>query len=408
MTSKNKLRSLAVHIPLAICTAAMSAPSFADYASYISKPPTVTPLGDRIEIPSDGGQYLPANGATTISTPVRLRLDANTLGRIKSWALYFKTRAVMPNGFVEEFKRHPNSASESYPVGSRPKEIELERFLSLDYHDAPVYCNQYADYLRTEGYSDVEIFTQDRIFPLQVRVGLDYEFSGPEGFFPWVTPEYLGDGYEERYFDIVCKAYNPDPQRDVGGDPIRQTGQKARITYANLALAHDSEPTECPAPVTAQVLFAANTQGTFSFRFKNVWQQVSQPIELTMGPENFNGIQYTKVFNHQFLVGEPEEDGMAQGRGEDSAVGEGKISPPLEIGGGHSLAGGGGGLVVVEGDDNEYTDSLWVEILSAASGSVEETDHESYNVTCADDGSGAVIQPQVDGKAYYIPEERIF
>lgn len=393
---------------LALCAVSLSsmsvsAPSAAlDHGALEVGPIGTTPLKRRVEIPSDGDQYLPAVAPVTLNSQVRVVLDPGRIGRVKSWEVWFKTK-IDDGEFGSPYEHtYAPSAGESYPFGSRPKTVDTMRHLVLNFDRGRDYCNDNADLLRSQGFSDAEIFAADRTLPLAVDIGLQYEFSGPNGIQIFDQPnDWAVNGEKVREpIDLVCQAYNPYPEGGLQGGGNLGTKLKAEITYANLALIHDAEPTDCPALVSAQVLFAAKSQGKFTFRFQNAWQQVSQPIEMEMTAADFKGGHYTKVYERQFYVGTEQE--QAGGVfGEDAAVDGGKLNPPADGSAGSGFNEGIDNLYDEQGDGNVHNDSLWVEVLSAAPNSVETSDMEAYSITC--NVGGASLDVPVNDKTYSLP-----
>ncbi len=403
MNIDRRTRSLSMALPV-LAALVMSTPSEAeDVGSRQMGPIGTTPLVGRIEIPSDGSQYLQPAEAVTLNTEVAVYLHAGRIGRVKNWQLWFKTK-IDGEGFGDQSEHaYPPVVSEAYPLGSRPKSVDVVRFLVQDFDRGTDYCNDNANLLRSLGFSNEEIFADDRILPLAVDIGLGYDFSGLDGMqiFGELQDQGLGQHYPQEPVELVCQAYDPYPEGGLQAGDGLSSKQNARITYANLALMHDQQPTECPAQVTVQALFASDTLGSFSFRFQNAWQQVSQAIELEMTPADYKGGHYTKVFETQFLVGEEvDTSGMF---GEDQTAGDGKQLNPLGGGGEGGITGGLGNLVTEETPDNVHGDSLWVEILSAAANSVETSDMEAYSITCEEE-SGSTIALPVDGKTYALPD----
>lgn len=340
------------------------------------------PLYDRLEIVSDGTQYVgTADGVGRIDTDIHLSLDAGLFGRIKSWRVWIQSAvaANIEKGWIDL----PEDLEESYPLGSRPKNVMGSFGLPVSFSSfGASFCNLMASDLRRQGYNNADIFAVNRYVSLTLRPALSYEMTGPASLND--APQEVATPGSESWGDLelICLAHSPvvdisdeGPQRD----PL------ASIAYANLALAFNDQPTECPTEVIAQALFTSPHKGRFTVRLRDAYGHASQPIELRMRESDRNGSYYVKTLYQGFMVGDTETQG-------------GNVRPPVEPIGGELTTeplepppiapdrGPGQGapdqLADHAGDPNEHVNSVWVEIMDAGLGSVTETDHEEYRVHC--------------------------
>lgn len=335
------------------------------------------PLYDRLEIKSDGTQYIgAADGVGRIDTEINLNLSANIVGRVKSWKVWIQSTTV--DSLTTGWSNLPEKLQESYPFGSRPKNVEGSFGLPVSFSSqGATYCNLLAHSLRGQGYSNAEIFSVDRQLSLTLRPALNYEMIGISNV-PNPVVEVAQPGLGD--LTVICQAYTPDPVVSDEGperDPI------ASIAYANLALAFDDQPTECPTEVMAQALFTSSTIGRFSVRLRDAYGHTSQTIELRMQAADKMGSHYVKTIQQSFLVGDTDSQG---GRPPIDADTEGFLAeeqePPPVAPEGLTGIEASDQLADLPRDPNEHVNSVWIEIVEAGLGSVTETDHEEYRIYC--------------------------
>jgi len=359
---------------------------------YQPSEPRVFP--DRLEIASEDGHYTGAvDGVGTVDTYVELRLDAGNVGRVVDWEVGMKSAAADVGGVWATEMKLPDRLAESYPIGSRPKQLGRDLHLPVAFSArGTAYCNAFADRLRSQGLTDGEIFAEDRSIEVRLVPTLVYEMSGPSDIWdhaPVLSPPELA------LFELRCMASEsapPAPPAPSDEEPQRTPQTPlASIAYANLALIQPDGPALCPTDVTAQALFTSDTEGRFVVRLRDAFGHASRAVELEMGAEDFNGSVYVETFEHTFEVGATPE---GSDLGSDSGSGGGGflVQQPESIGY-HPLTDEGvlhevpdwGGVDDVRDPSHtpgEYKNSVWVEIVKAGAGSVSESDHEPYHVVC--------------------------
>ena len=165
-----------------------------------------------IEVESDGAAYTqPAVPLIQLRADVNLKLDALDSGRVKEYSAWLKSR--VGNGPWAEFT--DDKTTEVYELGDRPKWVDKTIELAVSYGSlapfATGHCNLMAERLRSQGQSDEEIFSQDRVVSAEVDAGLTFEMSGVSG-----NTSAPDEFIPTRTYKLICKAAPPvptDPQR---------------------------------------------------------------------------------------------------------------------------------------------------------------------------------------------------
>lgn len=183
---------------------AASGAAFADYGEAeiknFSAPPVV--------VENNGSTY---TGLSSPAVPIRgdleIVVDAEVSGRVTEW--FARPEATLPNGNTMLF---PNSGvSDSYDT-RRPKRVERTHRFTIPKADyattMAVACNQNAQRLQSQGWSQDQVFAQDH----QVQVFMDgyvtYETTGIQG--APLPPEVGG---ERNAVNVTCR--REAPVRDV-------------------------------------------------------------------------------------------------------------------------------------------------------------------------------------------------
>jgi len=338
-----------------------------------------------VYVKSDGYIYDQNASDMTITAGHHVDIDAEISGKIKNWQVWMVTT---PEGGVGQ---HHNSGgdSESYSFGNRPKEVHQNGSISADMSTSgKLLCNQLAETLRNNGMGNEDIFAQDRIITIGVQAVVDFEATGTGA-----DPEQeVQDWNGLKKFDLVCKAFkaakNPAIGPAAGHFGVQQS---AHLTSVTLDMFYEKTPTTCPTEVTAYATYVSQTQGSFTTRFKSAFNQISQPIKLTMSAADKQGDLYIKTYQKKFMVGEPAQSdptrtkpvkpGVTLDRPGGFAPAPGNPADDIPSGPTGPQAAGGG-KVAAPSLPNIYQDSLMIEVVSAGSGSVQKSDYAGYKVTC--------------------------
>ncbi len=157
-------------------SAAVSGQALADWGvSYISQ---LDPVA--IEVASDGENYTTVSAVSpAVKGKMEMHLDAQTFGRVKSWALWPKIKS--PRMPWQQFQ--DLDYSKSYPIGDRPKKVFRDLPFSIPLQSYKTYvkqaCNEMASDMRvSSGMSDEEIFSVDREAFFEIDTAITWEMSG--------------------------------------------------------------------------------------------------------------------------------------------------------------------------------------------------------------------------------------
>ncbi|WP_422368051.1 hypothetical protein [Pelagibius sp.] len=156
---------------------AASGAAFADYGNAsvtnFSAPPVV--------VENNGSTY---TGLSSPAVPIRgdleIEVDAEISGRVTEW--FARPEMTLPNGNTMLF---PNSGvSDSYDT-RRPKRVERTHRFTIEKTDyaatMAVACNQNAQRLQSQGWSQDQVFAQDHQVQVFVDGYVTYETTGIEG-----------------------------------------------------------------------------------------------------------------------------------------------------------------------------------------------------------------------------------
>ncbi|NIA69589.1 hypothetical protein HBA54_13390 [Pelagibius litoralis] len=169
---------------------AFAGPALADFGySWVKKLDPAT-----IIVRSDGESYTSlAEAPLAITGEIELNFDAETLGRVKFWAVWPELKAE--DAAEQIHNREPlipwieyrgYGYSESYPVGDRPKSVDHTKVLRLPRNAYDTFavsaCNALAHRLRDEaGMGDQEIFSRNRTVRVRAGTGHTWEMTGAAG-----------------------------------------------------------------------------------------------------------------------------------------------------------------------------------------------------------------------------------
>jgi hypothetical protein len=199
LTTKTPLESLAL---LFLFTFIWPHTAYADLA----KATVSNVITKKIEIASNGQEYTianPNNLALALAADVHVQIDAEFSGRVRSWSTWLQIHSLVnPNRFDVRFKDYKKYTS--YPAGHRPKTVNRTEHLSIPqsaYEDLFIaQCNILANDLRSQGLSNKQIFSQNRIIPIDVHALLETDISG-------LGTHFVGPEPHDKRVDIVCKKW---------------------------------------------------------------------------------------------------------------------------------------------------------------------------------------------------------
>lgn len=345
---------------------------------------------------SNATQYIPKPGGdTSFGACVDVVLSAEGHGRIKWYQAYLKTRAE--GGSWTSHK--DGGVEESWVYDSRQSSIYQHRQLEARFENlAAMHCNNMADVLRTNGWDNQTIFSQDRYVNIEVATALHWDMSlgtfYDDNEVPYPPPGVI----ENPKIQLVCKAFEPStnphfpPNR---GDQLVQE-QLATIEYIGTGMEYP-DTAECPTDVTLSTVFMSREQGDFTFRFESAFGQISNPIQLTMGPADEIGGQYFKTYHKVFPAGiahRLNDDAIAPLSGGNLRLPGGGDRPTTD-----SLVMEQNNAVVetIDGLANDMPgpnvayDSLRVVLLSAGPGSETASGYKDYRIDCESGGNDVPI-----------------
>ncbi len=333
---------------------------------------TSFPVNNLTVISLDGANYTKnVSAQSTLSAVIDVEIDAGLFGVIHSWSTWLNTDPVgvpgankvqhKSGGFVRTYNNGPGYVNE----------VDKEVAVTADYSTLAVNnCNKLADDLRNQGYTNDEIFSEDHTIQIDVTPSLDYDINH--------NGEVIHEVPNSKTVELVCKAFEV-----VDDGPTREPSpEKAHLLSAVLNMLYEEEPTDCPTEVTASAVFIADVPGVFTFRFRSIFGQVSDPIDLTVQQSDFNpgtGI-YVKTYVQPFMTGE-EADPIVIGGGDVVPNNIGDKKNPEDHPDGDDSINIDDAIIDVTGP-NLHWDTLWIEIIDAGPGSVETSDFDSYNVIC--------------------------
>ena len=195
-----------------------------------------------IEVLSNGSSYTEVSGyaLSHIVAHLRVKLDAGTVGRVKSFSAWVKARRKAPTtDYPIDFKDF--AYSQSYPAFHRPKKVDevvpVQVPLTVYRDWAVERCNVEAQYLRNSGHSDAEIFGTDRVIGVTVLPALKYEMTGWDNI--W-DPLDEGNQTPTSHFNIICKKWLP-PLEPLAADAFE--AELPLVESASLTIIEQYGPT---------------------------------------------------------------------------------------------------------------------------------------------------------------------
>ncbi len=252
-------RGIAAAATFAACLAAGTAMADQGSANLVNV------LSKTIEIESDGQHYTkPANFLQFIAADVRVALDAEISGRIRSYEVWLKFRAEN----TDWVSLPQYGYAQTFPLGDRPK--TLDKVISLGIPSASYgshlvdYCEQQAADLRQGGMSDQAIFSQDRPLEVGLLPALKWDMSGANNSY---NASGLGAGWPFLVkMTVVCKASKSDPQRLPTADNGPTRKDPVLESLSLLVIEKDSLRGACSLQLAGTVKTKKpNTEAKFRF-----------------------------------------------------------------------------------------------------------------------------------------------
>ena len=141
-----------------------------------------TAIPKEIQVPSYGGSYKsPAPAAARIEGNAYVWIDTKGRGSIESWNAYIYAKPKY--GAERHFPEH--GLKTEYRGGGGPETLQdlvpVELPASAVAPLAAEQCNAMADELRSQGWSEHDIFKTDRWLPLEIDARVDAAFADTEG-----------------------------------------------------------------------------------------------------------------------------------------------------------------------------------------------------------------------------------
>lgn len=143
----------------------------------------------QIFVNSNGSSYTSVAGLATLTADVRIQVDAEVSGRVKSWRVWLG----LSNQEGDHISFRSQGVGKSYGTFERPRRVDRTERVTVHavvWQDfVAARCNEMADALRSGGMPDSAIFGQDRTLELGVTVHFDADITGIGYYFigakPW-------------------------------------------------------------------------------------------------------------------------------------------------------------------------------------------------------------------------------
>jgi len=159
-------------------------------------------------VENDGKNYTGIAGAETpITADVRYRFDTHGTGKLKGFSVWLQVRAEDTDWI--KFKQH--GYSRTYRIGDRPNGATDVITLALRHSDYAnlftSYCNRQAQFLRNQGLSNQQVFSEDRQVLAAVYAERSYDMSGSND----IDTHGIAQGFSRPTWDdfrkitVVCK-----------------------------------------------------------------------------------------------------------------------------------------------------------------------------------------------------------
>ncbi len=195
----------------------LPAPALADSADA-----NITHLVTKqISVNSNGSSYTSIEGLATLTADVRIQVDAEVSGRVKSWRVWLG----LSNGEGDHVQFQSQGVSKFYGAFERPRRVDRTERVTVHavvWQDfVAARCNELADGLRAQGMADSAIFGQDRPLELGVTVHFDTSITGVGFYFVGAKP------WEDvPKTQVICKKW--------AGAAIPQAGTGFAVTPSKV------------------------------------------------------------------------------------------------------------------------------------------------------------------------------
>ena len=168
------LSSRPSRVALALAAGLAPGSAVADWADA-----TVTHLvSQRIEVASNGSSYHSTNHLAYLVADVRIEVDTDAVGRVKSWKIWLGLAGEQSDTLW--FPHY--GVQKSYPWYDRPRSVDRTERLMVPETVWSGYvrarCNELADALRAQGLGNTAIFAEDRSIELAVLADMDVDTTG--------------------------------------------------------------------------------------------------------------------------------------------------------------------------------------------------------------------------------------
>jgi hypothetical protein len=188
-------------------------------------------LSERIEVTSNGTDYVGANGFANLVADVRIVIDTESAGRVKYWKIWLGLWGEHSNALW--FPQY--GASKSYAWNKRPRRVDRTEQLIVPSGLWSGYvtarCNALADSLRAQGLGNTAIFAEDRT--LQVAVPVDFDIDTTGAGQGNIIVEGTGGWSGQAKVDLVCKKWAgaaiPQANTNLGTEPAKVVGKSLAI-----------------------------------------------------------------------------------------------------------------------------------------------------------------------------------
>lgn len=135
-----------------------------------------------VVVVSNGSSYTQINGPEHLTLLAHLNYSTGTAGRVKSWEVWPEISTGWGINQEVQNTRFWGGKSKSYPIGKRPKNLNMDISLALPMSMVEPMtvqmCNMLASSLRNQGMSNAQIFGTDRKVSLKASLSYVVDASG--------------------------------------------------------------------------------------------------------------------------------------------------------------------------------------------------------------------------------------
>ncbi|MFK7815052.1 MAG: hypothetical protein AB8B92_01835 [Gammaproteobacteria bacterium] len=278
----------------------------------------VSVASDKIYVTNNGVEYTHAS-SEVIFTSVNIEMNSPLFGNIKSWKVWLTIRQG-ENGNLVEFNDTPQTAS--YPLGQRPDTVDTTREMTItpeQYSELFKFqCNNLADNLRSQGYTNQQIYSENREIDFEIEANSSGVVTGA------IAPGFASMPSYKPNFTLVCKK-SSGPQQPAAG-AVKPNTQDVKVTYSNLTVIEKSTLQGVCKVTLSGVIQTDKQNGKVRFKYKH-HPSTGNDFQWSDEYEVNTGQSKTAMFSHEFdvpiIIG--EETGIMQIIGTDpvfESVGE--------------------------------------------------------------------------------------